>query len=331
VAIQSDGKIVADGFAVSGGADVFALVRYDTLGHLDTGFGPSHDGTVTTPVGDGSSSAANAIALDGSQILAVGGAFTGANDDFAAARYNADGSLDTAFGSGGKVDTPFAGVDAEATAVAIQSDGKVVLVGRSGGFLGLPPYSAQFALARYSATGTLDTTFGSGGQVQTSLGDGSDAEARAAAIQSDGKIVAAGFAKQSSPDGVTDNFAVARYAGDQGGGPGPTPGDNKPKLDSPKLDKKHGTATIPVEVSGAGALELTGKDVKTVDQQAAAAGTEQLAVTPTGKLKKKLKKKGKASVTVTVSFTPTGGTAGTATDSVSLKRKVKKPKHHHHH
>ncbi|MQA76160.1 MAG: hypothetical protein GEU88_17810 [Solirubrobacterales bacterium] len=80
--------------------------------------------------------------------------------------------------------------------MAIQPDGKIVAAGRAGGL---------FALARYNPDGSLDATFGSGGKVVTSIGDGGDF-ARAVAIQADGKIVAAGRTAQGG-----GNVAVARY------------------------------------------------------------------------------------------------------------------------
>src|SRR5437867_3015943 len=81
-------------------------------------------------------------------------------------------------GSGGVVITDFAGRDDEAQGVALQADGKIVVVGTSGN---------DFAIARYNADGTLDTTFGSGGKITTDLG--ATEGAFAVIIQPDGKIV----------------------------------------------------------------------------------------------------------------------------------------------
>ena len=90
------------------------------------------------------------------------------------------GDLDTTFGASGIVITDFGSTDGGHD-VAIQSDGKIVVVGGSGG---------EFALARYNINGTLDTTFDADGLVTTTIG--AFAEAGAVAIQSDGKIVVAG-------------------------------------------------------------------------------------------------------------------------------------------
>ena len=113
------------------------------------------------------------------------------------------GGLDPGFG-GGKVSTAFGGDD---TAMALQADGKIVMVGGSG---------TDFLLARYNVDGSLDTSFGSGGLVTSDVGSGSADEARAVAIQSDGKIVVAGNAVvgRTSNNQFNFDFAVARFNAD---------------------------------------------------------------------------------------------------------------------
>ena len=112
----------------------------------------------------------------------------------------AGGDLDTSFGGNGKVTTSFPD-GAYANAVAIQTDGKIVAAGGTG---------VEFALARYDANGALDATFGTDGKVTTGFTNGGSANA--VAIQSDGKIVAAGISGEE--------FALARY--DTGGALDPT-------------------------------------------------------------------------------------------------------------
>jgi len=119
--------------------------------------------------------------------------------DFALARYNMDGSLDTTFDGDGRVTTDFAGGSDEAFAVAIQSDGKIVAAG-SASISGV-----DFALARYNTDGSLDPTFDGDGKVTTDYGFGSS-EVHGLAIQADGKIVAAGLGRAAGTD-----FALARY------------------------------------------------------------------------------------------------------------------------
>ncbi|MFJ5549166.1 delta-60 repeat domain-containing protein [Streptomyces sp. NPDC093225] len=202
VAVQSDGKIIA----VGGGtyepptATDFALARYTADGSPDATFGAG--GKVTTDFGGGSEAAfAMALQADG-KIIAAGSRSTNeGGGEFALARYTADGSLDTTFGAGGRVTTAFGGDFAQAFAMRLQADGKIVAVGHSGTF-----GSVDFALARYDTDGGLDAGFGAGGTVTTDIGGAFDS-ARAAALQADGKIIAAGYGGSAG----TDDFALVRY------------------------------------------------------------------------------------------------------------------------
>jgi uncharacterized delta-60 repeat protein len=197
VAIQSDGKIVVAGVSYTGSSNDFALVRYNTDGSLDTSF--DSDGKVTTDFGGGNDQAFSVAIQSDGKIVAAGNSRNG-NWDFALARYNTDGSLDTSFDSGGKVTTDFGGGNDRAYSVAIQSDGKIVAAGYSSN-----GSNNDFALARYNTDGTLDTNFDSGGKVTTDFGGGND-YAFSVAIQSDGKIVAAGRGSNGG-----DDFALVRY------------------------------------------------------------------------------------------------------------------------
>jgi len=200
--VQSDGKIVAAGFANSGanGLD-FAVARYQTDGSLDLTFGVG--GKVTADF-FGGLDIGNGIAIqsDGRMVIA-GNAFIGSGsnfNDFGLLRLNTDGSLDATFGAGGKVHTDFGEVD-EAAGLVLQPDGGIVLAGRSaaGG-------SVNFGLARYNTTGALDPSFGVGGKVLTVF-PGGLSEASAVVIQPNGKIVAAGRYVVS----LFSQFALARY------------------------------------------------------------------------------------------------------------------------
>jgi uncharacterized delta-60 repeat protein len=174
------------------------MLRYNANGTLDTSFG--NGGSVS----NGSFSTASAGALypvtgtanDGKIVVA--GQHTGGG--FVLARYNANGSLDTAFGSGGLVTTQIGA--SGAFAVTIQADGRIVAAGWT-----RPTGSSQntFAVARYNADGSLDSTFGSGGIVTTLIGVKSNG--LGVALQPNGDIVVAGM----SSNGSKWNFAVARY------------------------------------------------------------------------------------------------------------------------
>src|SRR5438128_1545987 len=163
-------------------------------GDPDATFGTG--GRVLTDFGGGAGARAVALQADG-KIVVAGWSGGAVGDELRFEGYNPEETLDRTFGTGGKVTTDF-GLDDEARAVALQSDGKIVVAGGFGG--------AFFALARYNANGTLDTSFGSEGRVFTNFG-GRDG-ARALALQADGKIVVAGFA--SSDFGTRRRFARAR-------------------------------------------------------------------------------------------------------------------------
>lgn len=197
VALQSDGKIVVAGNTYPYPA--FALARYNSDGTLDTGFGSG--GKVLTRFDrDNASAYAVTIQSDGKIILAGSTNAVYGSYDFALARYNSDGTLDTSFGIGGKVVTAVSDGGDIAHAITIQSDGKIITVGESSG---------RFALARYNIDGSLDTSFGNGGTVVTYL-NGS-AYAYAVALQNNGRIVATGYRQTSQS--IYD-FAMTRYNAD---------------------------------------------------------------------------------------------------------------------
>jgi uncharacterized delta-60 repeat protein len=205
VAIQSDGKIVAAGSAHPL-LDDFCVVRYNSDGTLDTTFGSG--GKVVTAIHH-NDNAATAVAIAGGKILAAGSARTDLFDyKFALVRYNGDGSLDSGFGKQGIVETAFGpdyGQDEVAT-VLVQGDGKIVAAGYS--FMGTN--ETDFALARYNSDGSLDASFGTNGIVTTDFGVAE--VGTAAALQGDGKIVVAGYSWNIDTYGTV--FAVARYNAD---------------------------------------------------------------------------------------------------------------------
>jgi uncharacterized delta-60 repeat protein len=171
-------------------------------GAVDTSF---NGGINVTPIGPGEDFAhAVAIQADGAVLVAGSSAFV-TGTDFSVVRYGRDGGLDATFGNGGKVTTAVAsgnGSD-EAYAVAVQPDGKILVAGNANmGSGGL-----DFALVRYNADGTLDTTFGNGGKVTTAIGAGTD-RAYAILLQPDGRIVLGGDSDQVA-NGF--DFALVRY------------------------------------------------------------------------------------------------------------------------
>jgi uncharacterized delta-60 repeat protein len=205
IAIQTDGKLVAAGNSynnVSSNFD-FAVARYNSDGTLDASFGTG--GRATAGVG-GRFAFAYAVALQGDgKIVVAGGTVNGLFNDFAVVRFSSNGTLDTSFGTGGKVLTDF-GVSAQAESVAVQADGKIVV----GGFANLGG-GYNFEVVRYDSNGTLDTSFGTGGKVTTDFGLSTQgfsfAQGNSLALQQDGKIVMAGMALLNS----VHNFALVRY------------------------------------------------------------------------------------------------------------------------
>jgi uncharacterized delta-60 repeat protein len=253
VAVQGDGKIVAAGRSLLGeaeadGADM-ALARYNRDGSLDPSFGEG--GTVLTtfePTGIAGASAL-VIQADG-KIVAGGHTGSGAEADFALARYLPDGELDADFGDGGQVTTPISAVTDWLLALAVQPDGKLVAAGYSYESLS----RGHIALARYNLDGSLDPSFDGDGMVVASFlppgivgeqllvqrggrllvagiggvtrfnrdgsldrtfGEGGRAPSgrvtpRTAAIQPDGKILVIGTVPSGSPAG--GDFGVERLS-----------------------------------------------------------------------------------------------------------------------
>jgi uncharacterized delta-60 repeat protein len=212
VAVQADGRIVVAGtFNFDGGRHLgwFQLVRYLPGGQLDSSFGGG-DGIVRAEFSR-FLDRCNAIAIqpDG-KIVAAGErslAFTGG--DFAVMRFNADGKLDTSFDGDGKQAIDFSSglseeLPDEAQRVVVQPDGKIVVGGTA--LHGPPGFQRGFALARLNMDGSLDSSFGSGGTVLSTL-PSSDSEAWGLALGSDGKLVLAGGV-------VGRRFALTRFDSD---------------------------------------------------------------------------------------------------------------------
>lgn len=194
IVVQPDGKIIG-----AGTNGDFALARFNVDGTLDSSFGVAGK-TTTDFFGRGDFARAVALQPDGKIILAGSCEVMAGIDgnDFAVARYRSDGTLDTSFGSGGKVTTDFFGLYDNANAVAMQPDGKIIAAGSTVNKAG------QFALARYDVDGSLDSSFGVGGKVSTDSFE--SISVSSISLQPDGKIIAAGYGFSTNFD-----FAVVRY------------------------------------------------------------------------------------------------------------------------
>jgi uncharacterized delta-60 repeat protein len=206
VVIQADGKIVVGGSSSNGNYDDFALLRYNSDGKLDNGFG--NNGIVTLPAGkNGGQLYALAIQNDG-RIIAAGMSHNGTNQNFAVIRLQSNGTLDNSFGGGntpGKVVVDFGAVDSSVYSLAIESNGNLLL----GGYGDKSPGASLFALAQLSPDGILDTTFGNNGKILTDLSPPNLETINRLVIQSDGKIIAAGTSRSNTDS----QFALVRYMG----------------------------------------------------------------------------------------------------------------------
>jgi uncharacterized delta-60 repeat protein len=202
LAVQADGRILVAGQAFVTSND-FALVRFNADGSPDTSFGSN--GKVTTDFSNGSDACSQVRVLSDGKILAAGTEVSNAGKDFGLVRYNADGTLDATFGSGGKTHTDFGmGNDDTCSDMVVQPDGKIVLVGYTDS-----GSSFDYAIARYNADGTLDTSFNATGRQTVDFAATHDI-ATSVALQADGRIVLAGY----SIVGGTYEFSLARLNSD---------------------------------------------------------------------------------------------------------------------
>lgn len=192
VAVQTDGKILV----TSPDSGNFLILRYTSTGVLDTTI---TDGVLARTDFNGRADYPYAMLIqpaDG-KIIVGGETYDSGSSDFAIARYNADGSLDGNF-SGGKVTTHLNTTSDTLYALALQPDGMIIAAGKA---------NTDFALARYTSTGALDSSgFGAGGKVVTDFGGSADF-VRSVVLQRNGKIIAAGGTNVSG----NGDFAFAQY------------------------------------------------------------------------------------------------------------------------
>jgi uncharacterized delta-60 repeat protein/LPXTG-motif cell wall-anchored protein len=192
VAVQTDGKIVVAGHSGTANRNELAVVRYNADGTLDNSFGTGGKVIIANESSEGYSVMLQA---DG-KILVSGRAYSDSTSSFMVVRYNTNGSLDTTFGTGGKVTTDFGNNRSEAMAMTSQADGKIIVAGTA--YLGS---TYAYAIVRYNSNGSLDTTFGTGGKVTTVFDAVSNAVS--VALQADGRIIVAGTSG--------DDFLTTRY------------------------------------------------------------------------------------------------------------------------
>src|SRR5437773_2974827 len=211
VALQPDGKIIAAGtvfvaFDPGESSDTdFALARYNPDGTPDATFG--NGGQVTTDFLGLEDDAFSVLIQPDGKIVAVGSANDPATFyDFAAVRYFSNGTIDTTFGVSGKVRTDFGDqICDRARSAALHPDVSMVVAGfaisQNGGV-------QNFAVARYSSNGILDTTFSGDGKTQIDFGNCCQSATKVL-LQSDGKIITVGGSNGESSE---DDFLLARLS-----------------------------------------------------------------------------------------------------------------------
>ena len=186
VGIQTDGKILVGGFFTTfNGSTVGRIVRLNSNGTIDTAF--------TTNTGTGANNGVAAIAVQSDGKIVLGGyfsSFNGAAVNFIV-RLNTDGTRDTSFTTNNGT-----GANGIISAIALQSDGKILLGGQFTTFNG----STVNRIVRLNSNGTRDTAF------TTNTGTGADGTVGDIAVQSDGKILLVGAF--TTFNGTTVNFIV---------------------------------------------------------------------------------------------------------------------------
>ncbi|HMX17350.1 MAG TPA: hypothetical protein PKD29_10895, partial [Rhodocyclaceae bacterium] len=197
VLLQADGRIVVAGTNF--------LVRYHADGSLDTAFGTA--GRVVAPFASSYGLGQVAALQADGKILFAGTRWNAGVPSYAVARYLADGTLDTGFGTAGIATVSFGSSGDDCAAVTLLADGKILLAGTTmaAGFY-------DYGLALLDADGAPVSTFGSGGQVITDFGIAGD-QARALAVQADGKILVTGWS-HADPGFASTDFSLARYNAD---------------------------------------------------------------------------------------------------------------------
>src|SRR5262249_6779877 len=208
----------------------FLVVRYTANGQLDTtwGAGGGQPGRVVTDFGGDEGISALAVQKDGGVVV---GGFTQDTQPprhtaMALARYLSNGSLDPSFGIGGKTVAAFGTGTEEIEGIAIQKDGGIVAVGRTG--LSLQNQIPVATVVRFLQDGTLDPSFGTNGLTRSDFG-AELGRFHSVALQGDGKIVAAGL----TLDIASQHFILARYLKtgqpDTGSGTGGVTADHLPR------------------------------------------------------------------------------------------------------
>jgi uncharacterized delta-60 repeat protein len=203
LAVTSTGKIIAVGKTEANGTADWAIARLNADGTPDTTF--DADGKVVTDF-FGFADAAFAVDVQANGRIVVTGTNTGVNQDIAVVRYLDNGALDQTFDGDGRAFVNFFGGADAGSAVKVQADNKIVVAGGS-----VQPGSyRRFVLVRFNANGSLDTTFGTGGEATANFG--ADAWAKDIELTADGKYLVGGWLDtDTTGDAAQLDMTVARF------------------------------------------------------------------------------------------------------------------------
>lgn len=195
------GQVLVVGTCSVGGLFQFCSARYLGSGALDAAWGVA--GKLVTPFADNGGQA-NAVKIEASgTVLVAGGCFSGTVNGVCSVRLQSNGVLDSSWGAQGYVITPSGANGDAANAIAVDSQGRVLLAGSCGTGL-----ANSFCALRYSASGTLDTSWGSNGKAATPIGN-ADGAVGIAIQPIDDRILLAGYCG----GGLNVDFCVIRYEG----------------------------------------------------------------------------------------------------------------------
>lgn len=212
VAVQNDGRIVLVGQSLASGVRRIAVLRFLPDGQPDTSFGNAGVALLDSPNGDDQ---AAALRLQEGAILIAGSTFGNTGSDMLLLRLNSDGTPDTSFGTGGRLQADFDGADDSAQALAVDSLGRVVAAGTAS-----QNGTRSAAVLRCLANGSPDSAFGTAGRATSAIAGASANEGRDLVIQAGGRIVVGGQARLTT----SDRFAL--FAFTSAGAPDTTFGDN---------------------------------------------------------------------------------------------------------
>lgn len=198
ILVQPDGKIVIGGSAILQSYSKFSVIRYNSNGSIDSTF--ADNGIATANVGPVNDKGTSLALQNDGKILLAGNYGWNFYNDPAVVRFNSDGTIDSTFGDNGYSRFIISNQYDEFNDMALQSDGKIVVGGRT-----WQNNSYNFLIARILPSGVIDSSFGLNGMVVTDFLNSNDC-IHSLLIQADGKILVSGNTEPGA-----SYFAAARY------------------------------------------------------------------------------------------------------------------------